>query len=106
VDHHYRRDWRDWRSGLLVIPSPEANGIGSFIVSSIGPQEIIAVVMVLLAIPAFAFWIWMLVDCATKESEQGSTKIVWIIIIAVTGVVGAGVYWFMRRPQRIEELNR
>jgi hypothetical protein len=27
------------------------------------------------------FWVWMLIDCASKESNEGNTKIVWILII-------------------------
>ena len=34
------------------------------------------------------FWLWMLVDCATKESDQGNTKIVWLLIIIFTHMIG------------------
>jgi len=27
-------------------------------------------------------WIWMLVDCATKEADTGNNKVVWILVIA------------------------
>jgi hypothetical protein len=54
----------------------------------------------------FLFWVWMLVDCATKESNEGNTKIVWTIIIVFANMVGALVYWFVRRPQRFAELHR
>ena len=47
-----------------------------------------------------AFWIWMLVDCATKEPDFGNTKLVWILIIIFTGLVGAAVYYFVRRSSR------
>jgi prolipoprotein diacylglyceryltransferase len=50
----------------------------------------------------FAFWLWMLVDCATKESDQGNTKIVWIIIIVFTNFVGAIVYFLVQRPRRLQ----
>jgi len=53
-----------------------------------------------------AFWIWTIVDCATNESSEGSNKLVWILIILFTGWVGALIYFFARRPQRIEELGR
>jgi hypothetical protein len=54
----------------------------------------------------FLLWLWMLVDCATKESNEGNTKIVWTIIIVFTNIVGAFVYLLVRRPQRYEELHR
>jgi hypothetical protein len=27
------------------------------------------------------FWIWMLVDCATKERGEGNDKLIWVLII-------------------------
>jgi len=54
----------------------------------------------LVALIGFLFWLWMLVDCATKESDEGNTKIVWILIIVFTHIIGAVVYYFVRRPQR------
>ena len=47
------------------------------------------------------FWIWMLVDCATNEPSEGNDKLVWIIIIAFTHLLGALLYFFIRRPQRM-----
>ena len=49
------------------------------------------------------FWIWMLVDCATKEPNHGNDKIVWILIILLTHFIGAAIYFFVRRPQRALE---
>ena len=47
------------------------------------------------------FWIWMLIEAATKEPSTGNDKVVWILIIALTHLVGAAIYFFVRRPQRI-----
>ena len=56
----------------------------------------------LVVILGFLFWVWMLIDCATKESDQGNTKIVWVIIIVFTNLVGALIYFFVQRPQRLQ----
>jgi prolipoprotein diacylglyceryltransferase len=56
----------------------------------------------LVALLGFLFWLWMLIDCATKEPDQGNTKIVWIIIIVFTNLVGALVYFFVQRQRRLE----
>ncbi|MGG6239713.1 PLD nuclease N-terminal domain-containing protein [Nodosilinea sp. AN01ver1] len=53
-----------------------------------------------IALAGFAFWIWMLVDCATQESNSGNTKVVWILIILFANGIGALIYFFFRRPQR------
>jgi hypothetical protein len=57
-----------------------------------------------LALCAGVFWLWMLVECATRESSVGNTKIVWILIILFASVFGALLYWFLRRPRRNAEL--
>ena len=51
------------------------------------------------------FWIWMLVDCATKETSQGNDKLIWILIILFTHFHGAALYFFVRRPNRRRELG-
>jgi hypothetical protein len=50
----------------------------------------------------FAFWLWMLIDCATNEPSEGNDKIVWIIVILFAHWIGAAIYFFVRRPKRLE----
>ncbi len=52
---------------------------------------------------ALALWIWVLVDCITKEPSGSNEKIMWILIIVFTTWIGALIYYFVRRPQRIKE---
>jgi hypothetical protein len=49
------------------------------------------------------FWIWMLIDCAKHEPREGNDRIVWVLIIAITHFLGAMIYYFARRPERIEK---
>ena len=53
-----------------------------------------------------AFWIWMIVDCAKKEKDEENTKLVWILVILFAHVIGAAIYYFVRRPHRRTELGR
>nr|WP_245527585.1 PLD nuclease N-terminal domain-containing protein [Methanosalsum zhilinae] len=46
------------------------------------------------------FWIWMLVDCALNEPSEGNDKLVWVVIIVFTHLIGALIYFLIRRPQR------
>lgn len=66
---------------------------------------VLMIPMFLIGILGTVFWIWMLVDCATKESSQGNDKIVWVLVIALTHVIGAAIYFFVRRPTRMRELG-
>ena len=52
------------------------------------------------------FWIWMLVDCAKNESSEGNDKVVWILIIALTNLLGAIIYFIVRRPTRKAKLGK
>ena len=68
----------------------------------------IMIILIFLGIGSLGtiFWIWMLIDCATKELDEGNNKIVWIIVIILTHFLGALIYFLVRRPQRMEELGR
>lgn len=55
---------------------------------------------------ASGFWVWMLVDCLTKESSQGNDKLAWAAAIFFLHGLGAILYYFVRRPQRIRELGQ
>ncbi|MCP5525518.1 MAG: PLDc_N domain-containing protein [Verrucomicrobiales bacterium] len=56
--------------------------------------------MFLLGIVGFIFWLWMLVDCVTNEPSEGNDKLIWVLIIVFTNLVGALVYFFIQRPRR------
>lgn len=61
---------------------------------------IVESIFLLLFVSITVFWIRMVIECAIKEPDTGNTKIIWIIIVVLGGVVGAGIYYFVRRPQR------
>ena len=44
---------------------------------------------------AFVFWIMMIVDCATRNFKKEIDKIVWILIIIFTHIIGALIYYFI-----------
>ena len=68
--------------------------IGSFNTDGLGALVGLGL-LGLLAAGVFAFWVWMLIDCATRERE-GSTKVVWILIILLAGFIGAPLYFIVR----------
>ncbi|WP_135611294.1 PLDc N-terminal domain-containing protein [Methanococcoides sp. AM1] len=56
-----------------------------------------------LAIASTIFWLWMLIDCVMNEPSQGNDKLIWVIIIVFTQLLGAVIYFFFRRPKRIAQ---
>jgi hypothetical protein len=55
----------------------------------------------LIALLGTIFWIWMIVDCALNEPLEGNNKAMWLVIIALLHLIGAAVYYFARRPERM-----
>lgn len=51
---------------------------------------------------AAIFWLWVLIDCVTKEPSEGNDKVVWTILILFAPWIGAILYYFVRRPERIK----
>jgi len=41
----------------------------------------------------------MIVDCAQYETD-GTTKIVWLLVILLAGFIGAPLYFFVRKLPR------
>jgi CDP-diglyceride synthetase len=62
-----------------------------------------AVIFVLLTL---AVWIWALLEAVTKESSEGNDKVVWVLVVLLTGIVGAAIYLLVRRPERKRTLGR
>ena len=59
-----------------------------------------------LGLVGLVFWIWMLVDCVSKEPSEGNDKIIWVLIIVLLSWLGALIYLFVRRPQRIKQFGK
>ena len=68
------------------------------------PMLVLALVATVLA--AFIFWVSALADCLLNEPNDGWGKLVWVLVIILTFVVGAGIYYLGRRPRRIQEQTR
>jgi hypothetical protein len=66
---------------------------------------ILLLFMVIFGIGGTIFWVVMIIECATKEPNLGNDKLIWILIIIFTHWIGALIYYFVRRPQRIQELG-
>ena len=65
-----------------------------------------AFIIGLIALFGTIFWIWTLVDCARNEPPESSSKVMWIVVIALTSLIGATIYCCVRRPERIQVVGR
>tara|TARA_Y100000310_G_scaffold155372_1_gene154838 strand:- start:487 stop:738 length:252 start_codon:yes stop_codon:yes gene_type:complete len=49
----------------------------------------------------FIFWIFMLVNVIKRNFKKENDKIMWILIVVLTGILGALIYYFMiKRPNK------
>ena len=55
----------------------------------------LVLLIILLILASVAFWIWMLVDCAKRKFKDDTTRIIWLLVIAIIGIIGAIVYFFV-----------
>lgn len=67
---------------------------------------IFGLLALILAVGGTIFWIWMLVECLRYESSEGNTRIVWLLVILFLHLLGALLYFLIRRPQRRSELGK
>lgn len=73
-------------------------GLGIFFI-------VFILILIVLGILATIFWIWMLVDCFTNKYMNSDNKLLWVILIFFTHLIGAAVYFFaVRRPQRAQRI--
>ena len=57
--------------------------------------------LIILGILGFVLWVLMIIDVAKRKFKQENDKIMWILIIALTGVIGALIYYFMiKKPNK------
>ena len=60
----------------------------------------------LVGLAAFVFWLWVLIDIL-KSEFTGLNKIVWLLAVILLPLLGAVLYWFIGREQKVRnELER
>lgn len=68
------------------------------------PELIVILGILAISLAFFGLWIWMLIDCISKEASD--KKVLWLLIIVLAGGIGALIYLIVRRPQRKLEMGR
>jgi phosphotransferase system glucose/maltose/N-acetylglucosamine-specific IIC component len=51
----------------------------------------------LLSLAALGFWVWMLIDAIQNPRLDSNTRLIWILVIVLTGAIGALIYFVAGR---------
>jgi hypothetical protein len=81
-------------NGLLL--AQNAGDIGGFFVGF----GILWVFMFLLGIAALVIWVWALVDAIQNPALDSTMRIVWILVIVFTQIIGAIIFLIVGRSTR------
>ena len=54
-------------------------------------------VVLAIAIVSVVAFVWALIDIIKREDLDGTMKLVWILVVLFTGVLGAIIYYFVGR---------
>ncbi len=76
-------------------PSPQA--VAGAVTEIAAGMMLVVVLMFVIGILALIFWIFMLIDCVKRKFSNETDKVVWVLIIALLGIIGALVYYFVLR---------
>ena len=87
---------------------PPAGAAGGAAAAAGGATVIVfGCVAFLIAIASLVFWIWMLVDCVQRDfGTDNNEKVVWILVIVLTGIIGALIYFFVGRSRGVKPGGR
>ncbi len=66
-----------------------------------GAEWILVLVALSIFLAFVGFWIYTIVDVAKSKFADDTTKIVWLLLVLLTGIIGAVIYWIFGRPHRI-----
>jgi hypothetical protein len=92
----------DWRRGRGILQPSMENALPVLLAGALAWFWLAAMAFgSLLAFASAVIWIWMLVEVLTKETDENNTRLLWTLVIIFLHFVGALVYIFVRRPQRI-----
>jgi hypothetical protein len=86
--------------------SADNKGVNRLFYGIFSLYGVIILVTLVIGVVTTAFWIWMLIDCLSKESGHGNDKLIWALVIIFAHFLGAILYFAIRRPKRKAELGR
>ena len=63
------------------------------------PSTALITVLVVLGVVALVFTVWAIVDVLRVPEPRSASKLVWVILILATNLLGALLYLWLGRPR-------
>ena len=57
-------------------------------------------VWLLAGLLVFVFWVFMLGDCLMRKQKDSTEKLVWVLVLLFTHVIGAVLYWLIVKRKK------
>jgi uncharacterized RDD family membrane protein YckC len=57
-------------------------------------------ILAVVALLAFVFWIWMIVDAIQNKGLSDGEKIAWVLVVVFLHCIGALLYFLIGHPKR------
>lgn len=64
------------------------------------------IVLMLAILAGTALWIWMIIDCARRDFARSDDKVIWILVIVLTGLIGSVIYYFVVKRKDTKEMPK
>jgi type VI protein secretion system component VasK len=69
------------------------------------PSTALITVLVVLSVVALVFTVWAIVDVLRVPEPRSAGKLVWVILILATNLLGALLYLWLGRPRAAAPLS-
>lgn len=61
--------------------------------------------LLIVAVIAVVFWLWMLIDCLQRSDKNfpakgANDKLVWVVVLLLTNILGAILYYLLVRSRK------
>ena len=66
-----------------------------------GPSGIESLIVLLIGGGFFVAWVWALIDILKSDFKDGTNKIVWLLVVFFLYILGALLYYFIGRKQKV-----
>ena len=66
-----------------------------------GAEWILIIVALAFVFALIGFWIYTIVDIVKSNFQDETTKIIWLLVVVLIGILGSLMYWIFGRSGRV-----